>query len=84
MGVQPSCGPDAAGLAASGLSAFPSTVAAGPQATFATAVTLCSTPSLGAGNVTGGVFDVGGGLGLEVPPYLLAGVYTDTITISLG
>lgn len=84
LGVQPSCGPDAAGLAASGLSAFPSTVTAGPQATFASAVTLCSTPSLGAGNVTGGVFDVGGGLGLEVPPYLLAGVYTDTITISLG
>jgi hypothetical protein len=84
MGVQPSCGPDAAGLAASGLSAFPSTVTAGPQATFASAVTLCSTPALGAGNVTGGVFDVGGGLGLEVPPYLLAGVYTDTITISLG
>jgi hypothetical protein len=84
LGVQPSCGPDATGLAASGLSAFPSTVTAGPQATFASAVTLCSTPALGAGNVTGGVFDVGGGLGLEVPPYLLAGVYTDTITISLG
>jgi hypothetical protein len=84
MGVQPSCGPDAAGLAAAGLPAFPSTVTAGPQATFASAVTLCSTPALGAGNVTGGVFDIGGGLGLEVPPYLLAGIYTDTITISLG
>jgi hypothetical protein len=84
LGVIPGCGPDAAGLAASGLPAFPSTVTAGPTATFASPVTLCSTPSLGAGNVTGGVFDVGGLLGLQVPPFLLAGVYTDTITISLG
>jgi hypothetical protein len=84
LGVEPTCVPDPTALTASGLSSFPSTVTAGPEATFASAVTLCSTPGLGAGNVTGGVFDIGGGLGLEVPPYLLAGVYTDTITISLG
>jgi hypothetical protein len=84
LGVEPTCVPDPTALAASGLSSFPSTATAGPEATFASAVTLCSTPALGAGNVTGGVFDIGGGLGLEVPPYLLAGVYTDTITISLG
>jgi len=82
--VTPGCTPDAAGLAASGASSFPSTVTAGPAATMGSAVTLCSTPALGSGQVTGGVFDVTGNLSLALPAYLPTGTYINTITFSLG
>jgi hypothetical protein len=82
--ITPSCGPDAVALAASGLSAFPSAVTAGSAAPLGTAATLCSAPAAAAGSLTGGVFDVGGALSLTVPAFLQAGVYTDTITLSLG
>jgi hypothetical protein len=81
--VTPGCGPDPAGLAASGASSFPSTVTAGAEATMGPAVSLCTTPS-GSTQVTGGVFDVTGDLSLALPAYLLAGTYTNTITFSLG
>jgi hypothetical protein len=82
--VTPGCAPDPAGLAAAGVSSFPSTVTAGPAATMGSAVTLCSAPALGTGQVTGGVFDVTGGLSLALPAYLRTGTYTNTITFSLG
>jgi hypothetical protein len=48
------------------------------------AATLCSTPALGSGQVTGGVFDVTGDLSLALPAYLRTGTYINTITFSLG
>jgi hypothetical protein len=84
LSVTPTCVPDPAALAASGLTAFPSTVAAGPASSFASAVTLCSAPAAAAGGSTGGVFDAGGALTLTIPPFLPAGTYTDTVTLSLG
>ncbi|HKT04335.1 MAG TPA: WxL domain-containing protein [Rugosimonospora sp.] len=82
--ITPACGPDTAGLAGAGTTSFPSTVTAGPSAAMGTAVALCSTPALPAGQVTGGVFDVTGNLSLALPAYLLSGTYTNTITFSLG
>ncbi len=82
--VTPGCAPDPNGLALGGVSSFPSTVSAGPVATMGSAVTLCSTPALGAGHVTGGIFDVTGNLSLALPAYLLADTYLNTITFSLG
>jgi hypothetical protein len=86
MTVTPACGNDAAGLAAAGLTSFPSTVAAGPAAAMGSQVTLCSAQgtSTTPPTVTGGVFDVTGGLSVALPAYMLAGTYTDTITFSLG
>lgn len=82
--LTPGCVPDPAGLAAAGVSSFPSTVTAGPAATMGAAATLCSTPALGSGQVTGGVFDVTGALSLALPAYLRTGTYLNTITFSLG
>jgi hypothetical protein len=83
--VTPTCAPDASALAAAGLSAFPSSVAAGPAGSFgATAVTLCTEPAAAPGATSGGVFDAAGALSLTVPPFLPAGTYSATITISLG
>jgi hypothetical protein len=82
--VTPTCVPDDAALTASGLSAFPSTVTAGATAAMGSAVTLCSAPAATSGGLTGGVFDAGGGLSLEVPAFLSAGTYTGSITLSLG
>jgi hypothetical protein len=83
--VTPTCVPDASALAAAGLSAFPSSVTAGPAGSFgATALTLCTEPAAAAGATSGGVFDSGGALSLTVPPFLPAGTYSATITISLG
>jgi hypothetical protein len=86
MTVTPACGDDPAGLAQAGLSSFPSTVAAGPAATMGSQVVLCSEQgtSTTPPSVTGGVFDVTGGLTVALPAYMLAGNYTDTITFSLG
>jgi hypothetical protein len=85
MTVTPACGDDAAGLAAAG-APFPSTVQAGPAAAMGTQVTLCTQQgtSTTPPSVTGGVFDVTGGLSVALPAYMLAGNYTDTITFSLG
>jgi len=82
--VAPACVADPAGLAAAGLTSFPSTVTAGPAAAMGSAVTLCSTPARASDEVTGGVFDVNGDLSLAVPAYQLADTYLNTITFSLG
>jgi len=70
-----------------GSTPYPSTPTAGSGGALSTttAITLCSQAAGGTAppTVTGGDFLVNAGLSLKVPAYVLQGVYTGTVTISL-
>jgi hypothetical protein len=70
-----------------GSTPYPSTPTAGSGGALSstTAITLCSQAAGGTNppTVTGGDFLVNAGLSLKVPAYVLQGVYTGTVTISL-